>query len=222
MLSCGSLPVSGVRMEQLRTSIERVSNAGAVTCAPRELALARAHYEFAQTELLHGDATRALRHLALAEQNLGAAQVLTPARGCKSGPASAHEVSAIPNRSGPSDARARNPLEADGGAGTALPAGAVQAREDSAARPLTLTAYERIRVASALTASQMTYAANDRQVSEARDRCMTTSVKRTSLTRPIYGERRLDESIEMSYVVLSIGDFELQRTSHCRIEISQV
>lgn len=225
IFSCGTLPVSRARVDQLRTSIERVSKAGAVTCAPRELALARAHYDFAQTELLHGDATRALQHLALAEQNLGAAQVLTPDRGCKSASPSSDEVSAIPSRSSEGRAVAQHALEADGG-GDALSCGAVQAHDDNAARDLTLTAYERIGVASALNASQMTYAANDRHASEASDRCMTASVEQTSLTPRIYGDRRLDVSMEMSYVVLSIGDLspgsDAPVTLHCLIEISQV
>jgi hypothetical protein len=211
VFSCGSLPVSRLRMDQLRSSIERVSKAGAVTCAPRELALARAHYDFAQTELLHGDADRALRHLALAEQNLGAAQVLTPDRGCKSARASTDEVSTISTRSSTAGAVAQKVLEANGGKQAALPSGAVKARDESAVRELTLTAYERIRIASALKASQMAYAANDRHASKARARCMTASVEQTSLTPRIYGERRLYESIEISYVVLSIGDFDLER-----------
>jgi hypothetical protein len=80
--SCGQLPVSAARIEQLHAAIERVTQAGALQCAPRELALARAHYDFAEVELLHGDVQRARQHLEAAERNLGAAQVLTPEHGC--------------------------------------------------------------------------------------------------------------------------------------------
>jgi len=79
---CGSLPVSSARLSKLRDAIARVSAAGALACAPRELALARAHYGFAQSELRNGEVDRAQQHLDEAELNLGAAQVLTPARGC--------------------------------------------------------------------------------------------------------------------------------------------
>lgn len=81
--ACGALPVDSVRFVKLRDSLARVRDAGAMACAPRELALARAHYGFAQIELRNGDVPRALQHLDEAEMNLGAAQVLTPERGCK-------------------------------------------------------------------------------------------------------------------------------------------
>jgi hypothetical protein len=127
ILSCGSLPVSPARMDSLRASIERVTQAGALACAPRELALARAHYDFAKTELEIGNATRADRHIGLAEQNVGAAQVLTPDRGCAS---ARDEVPAIPSSSmqsrGATRAAALRKLEADGGGVcTTFPAGAV-------------------------------------------------------------------------------------------------
>jgi hypothetical protein len=197
--------VSRARIDQLRAAIERISKAGAITCAPRELALARAHYDFAQTELLQGDADRAQQHLTLAEQNLGAAQVLTPDRGCKSTTPNADEVSAIPGSSSADEVQVTKPLEADGGS-IARPRGTVKTHVENAARDLTLTAYERICVASALTASQMTYAANDRHASEASDPRMTTVVEQATLTPRAYGDRRLDVPMEMSYVVLSIGD----------------
>lgn len=127
ILSCGSLPASPARVDSLRTSIERAAQAGANACAPRELALARAHYDFALTELKIGNATRAERHISLAEQNVGAAQVLIPERGCES---ARDEVPAIPGSSMQSRstkrAAAQRKLEADGGGECAtFPAGAV-------------------------------------------------------------------------------------------------
>jgi hypothetical protein len=127
ILGCGSLPVNSARIDTLRVSIERVTRSGALACAPRELALARAHYDFAQTELEIGNATRAEQHIALAEQNVGAAQVLTPERGCQS---ARDEVPAIPSSSLHSHSATRalalRSFEADGGgSNAALPAGAV-------------------------------------------------------------------------------------------------
>jgi outer membrane protein OmpA-like peptidoglycan-associated protein len=69
-------------MSALRASIDAVTRAGAARCAPRELALAHANFDFAQMELLQGDALRAQRHLEEVAENVGAAQVLTPERGC--------------------------------------------------------------------------------------------------------------------------------------------
>ena len=84
--ACATTPVDAARLAGLRASIAAVTRAGAARCAPRELALAHANFDFAQMELLQGDALRAQRHLEEVAENLGAAQVLTPQRGC-AGPA---------------------------------------------------------------------------------------------------------------------------------------
>ena len=81
-LACSSAPVIPGRISGLRASIDAVTRAGAAHCAPRELALAHANFDFAQIELLQGDARRAGRHLDEVAENVGAAQVLTPERGC--------------------------------------------------------------------------------------------------------------------------------------------
>lgn len=202
ILSCGSLPVPAARIDSLRATIERATQAGALDCAPREIALARAHYDFAQVELRNGNATRAERHIAVAEQNVGAAQVLTPDRGCRS---DRDETPAIPS----SSVRARS--AADGGE---FPLGAVK---DTDANCLTFSLSGRTDSASALTASQM----SQREQSSTRAirhslRLAISVVNRPSLTPHIYGETRLDGPFAMSYVlrdlsrgVLSISGFEL-------------
>jgi OOP family OmpA-OmpF porin len=90
---CAALRASGPRFAALRTSIESVTLAGAYGCAPRELALARAHLEFAQVELAQGDPARAAEHLDEAEENVGAAQVLSPKERCEHSVGPAAELS---------------------------------------------------------------------------------------------------------------------------------
>jgi len=82
LAACGTPPELTARLSSLRAAITRTAAAGALRCAPRELALARANYEFAYMELSQGDRVRARQHVDLAEENIGAAQVLTPEHGC--------------------------------------------------------------------------------------------------------------------------------------------
>ncbi|MEY4577393.1 MAG: hypothetical protein RL701_2096 [Pseudomonadota bacterium] len=109
----GALDVSPARMDRLHFRIDAVTRTGAYACAPRELALARAHYDFAQIELIQGDLRRAQRHLEDAEENAGAAQVLTPEKGCA--PSSPGDVPAsLSPRQVASDRAACDLAEADG------------------------------------------------------------------------------------------------------------
>jgi OOP family OmpA-OmpF porin len=55
---------------------------GAMRCAPRELALAKAHLAFAQVELDQGFTSRASEHLTIAEPNARAAYALSPPEKC--------------------------------------------------------------------------------------------------------------------------------------------
>jgi len=55
---------------------------GARQCAPRELATAQAHLDFAQVELEQGDLARAQEHFALAEPNAEAALRMSPPERC--------------------------------------------------------------------------------------------------------------------------------------------
>ncbi|MDD9933703.1 MAG: OmpA family protein [Myxococcales bacterium] len=73
------------RMMRVQRRLELVLADGAYACAPRELALARAHLEFARVELSQGDPRRAREHLKTAELNTGAAEHLSPAERCSGG-----------------------------------------------------------------------------------------------------------------------------------------
>jgi hypothetical protein len=140
-------------MDTLRAALERVTQSGALACAPRELALARSHYDFAQTELQSGHTAQAQRHIAVAEQNVGAAQVLTPDRGCES---VRDEVPATPSSSMQtrSAMRATGQFgEADGGRSkSAFPVGAVNENRLNAAR-LTAHVYGETRLDVAIAMS---------------------------------------------------------------------
>lgn len=70
------------RIDGLTDVVEQAERNGAYRCAPRELALAQAHLEFARTELVQGDANRAEEHFAIAEPNGRAAFRLSPAARC--------------------------------------------------------------------------------------------------------------------------------------------
>jgi OOP family OmpA-OmpF porin len=71
------------RLSKLEHTIEDVIQAGAYVCAPHELALARANAEFARVELIQGNPERAAEHMVEAEQNAGAARVLSPKDRCQ-------------------------------------------------------------------------------------------------------------------------------------------
>jgi hypothetical protein len=195
-------------MDSLRSAIERATHAGALQCAPREIALARAHYDFAQIELRNGDLARAERHIAAAQANLGAAQVLTPDRGCKTG----DETPAIPSNSRRPRSAARS--AADGGA--SFPHGAVKNID---AERLTFSFLRRADTAEALTASQMSrHDQSGAGAAHCSLRLAISANARSSLTPQVVGETRLVGPFAMSYVLrdlsramLSIGGFELQR-----------
>lgn len=71
------------RLSRLEHTIEEVIADGAYVCAPRELALARANAEFARIELVQGTPQRAAEHMVEAEQNAGAARLLSPKERCQ-------------------------------------------------------------------------------------------------------------------------------------------
>lgn len=149
-------------MDTLRAALERVTQSGALACAPRELALARSNYDFAQIELQSGHTAQAQRHIALAEQNVGAAQVLTPDRGCES---VRDEVPATPSSSmrTRSAMRATGQLgaEADGGSSkSAFPVGAVKKNRLNATR-LTAHVYGETRLDEAIAMSSIVLSIGD-------------------------------------------------------------
>ncbi|MEM9072052.1 MAG: OmpA family protein [Myxococcota bacterium] len=82
LVSCQS--ASGVqgRIDGLRDVLEQAERNGAYRCAPRELALGKAHLEFASDELEQGNAREAQSHYLIAEPNARAAFRLSPAARC--------------------------------------------------------------------------------------------------------------------------------------------
>jgi len=75
-------PFAPDRVSRVRASIAAARGDGAYRCAPRELALAQAHVEFAVVEVMQGDRSRAEAHLGEAELNARAARSLSPAGRC--------------------------------------------------------------------------------------------------------------------------------------------
>ena len=70
------------RIDGLRDVVEQAERNGAYDCAPRELALARAHLDFANEELEQGDVASATEHFTVAEPNARAALTLSPPQRC--------------------------------------------------------------------------------------------------------------------------------------------
>ncbi|MEI9936777.1 MAG: hypothetical protein WDO69_06100 [Pseudomonadota bacterium] len=64
----------------LEKIVEQAERNGAMQCAPRELAIARSQLKFAAIELDQGFASKAQAHLAQAEPNARAAELLSPPR----------------------------------------------------------------------------------------------------------------------------------------------
>ena len=67
--------------------VEQAQRNGALRCAPRELAIARSQLEFASLELDQGFVSKAQAHLAKAEPNARAAELLSPPEICAAGKA---------------------------------------------------------------------------------------------------------------------------------------
>jgi len=74
------------RLDQHVGSIEQMvldaEEAGAMHCAPRQLAVARSHLAFAQIEREQGFISKADRHLEVADEHARAARILSPAARC--------------------------------------------------------------------------------------------------------------------------------------------
>ncbi|MEY2936572.1 MAG: hypothetical protein RL033_7321 [Pseudomonadota bacterium] len=56
---------------------------GALRCAPRELAVARSHLQFTELERAQGFASKAGRHLRVADQQAQAARLLSAPEHCQ-------------------------------------------------------------------------------------------------------------------------------------------
>ncbi len=81
---------AGLQLEQnvhqVRAIAKEARDNGAYKCAPRELALAETHLEFASTELDQGDYFRARDHLQIADENARLAHRLSPRDKCNAPP----------------------------------------------------------------------------------------------------------------------------------------
>jgi OOP family OmpA-OmpF porin len=80
----GCAQVSTIRgdIDSLRKLTDTAESNGAMRCAPRELAMARAHLRFAEVELGQGQFLHAQTHMAIAHENANAANELSPAATC--------------------------------------------------------------------------------------------------------------------------------------------
>ena len=79
---CSQVSVMRGEIEGLDELVAQAERNGAKRCAPRELALARAHIQFADVELDQADMFRAEDHLIIARSNAQAAYDLSPASKC--------------------------------------------------------------------------------------------------------------------------------------------
>ena len=80
--ACARGTVLRGQIDGLREIVTQAERNGAYDCAPRELALAKAHLDFAETELAQGNPSRAEDHVVVAEPNAHAAFSLSPAARC--------------------------------------------------------------------------------------------------------------------------------------------
>lgn len=80
--ACSQGPVLRGKVSGLEKITHQAERNGAMRCAPRELALAKAHLAFASLELDQGFTSRAEQHLTIAEPNAQAAYELSPPERC--------------------------------------------------------------------------------------------------------------------------------------------
>ncbi len=85
--ACGGVRVTVDDTVVMQRRIESMLSSGGYSCAPRELALARANIEFARVELEQGEPSRAAEHLAEADLQARAAEQLSAATRCVPNPA---------------------------------------------------------------------------------------------------------------------------------------
>src|SRR5258708_28477702 len=80
--ACAEGPALRGRIKGLATTLEDAEKNGAMTCAPRELAVGKSELEFAEIDLDQGQFSNATEHLAKAEPNAQAAFAMSPADRC--------------------------------------------------------------------------------------------------------------------------------------------
>lgn len=85
--ACDRAPQLRGRISALKQLADQAEKQGAMKCAPRALAMTRAHVQFAEMELREGSLSEATEHLTRAERNAQAAQLLSPREHCIDGPA---------------------------------------------------------------------------------------------------------------------------------------
>jgi outer membrane protein OmpA-like peptidoglycan-associated protein len=81
-LSCGQSATLRGRIDGLSGVVKEAEKNGAMRCAPRELAMAKSHLQFAAIDLDQGLASDAQNHLDIAEPNAHAAFAMSPADKC--------------------------------------------------------------------------------------------------------------------------------------------
>jgi outer membrane protein OmpA-like peptidoglycan-associated protein len=81
-VSCAAGPVTRAKLAGLDAVVKKAETNGAKRCAPRELALAKSHIDFAKTRLDQGRFSDAQSHIDIAESNAHAALDLSPADKC--------------------------------------------------------------------------------------------------------------------------------------------
>ena len=86
LMGCDKAPQLRGRLAGLNQLNDEAEKNGAMKCAPRELALARAYAEFADLELRKGSLNRAEAHVRRAELNAAAALLQSPPRYCSGAP----------------------------------------------------------------------------------------------------------------------------------------
>jgi OOP family OmpA-OmpF porin len=82
VLSCSQAAVMRGRIDGLSQDVQNAEKNGAMRCAPRELALAKAHLRFAAVELDQGQMSDAAQQLMIAEPNARAALAQSPPDRC--------------------------------------------------------------------------------------------------------------------------------------------
>jgi outer membrane protein OmpA-like peptidoglycan-associated protein len=82
LASCSTVSAMRGEIEGLRKVADQAERNGAIRCAPRELALAKSHLQFAEAELDEGFFPRAEDHLQVARANASAAYDLSPPEKC--------------------------------------------------------------------------------------------------------------------------------------------
>jgi outer membrane protein OmpA-like peptidoglycan-associated protein len=84
--SCAAGPVARGKIDGLNAIVKHAEANGAMRCAPRELALAKSHIEFAKVRLDQGKFTDAQSHIEIAEPNARAALAMSPVERCGEAP----------------------------------------------------------------------------------------------------------------------------------------